>query len=1051
MQGIIVVLCWCFRQALLITKIVSWTVAIVLAVVAVLVAMPKAIDWQDLKPKLGFALTSATGRTVSLDGPLSVEFLPWPALWVGEVRIANAPGAATRSMLEVRRLTIRLSLKALMRGRIEISSIVLDEPLLAIEPDADGRPNWWLPALESGSDAEATGLDVTLDTVEVRNGRLLHAIGLVDQPLQAHAVDFVAPIGARQERVNLRGTAIINGVPTRIGIGIRTGSASGPPVSVHADLPGGHLAFEGWTGHRSTDDPLRGRMSATSTSPATFIGSLAQMMGRPPLRLEELPLKRVEVSGDVTHDGQRFSIKGMTLQIDGVQVSGSLDISAGDTVELSGRLSVPRLDADHWITHLRAHPLTPRAGGLPGGATAMPLPRVDLVVQVGETRYRQDIIRDLLVAFKLDGAGFHVREVIAVLPGDCHLYYRVDQGGQVLANSPDRVEIHAHRLRDTLRWIGIDTAGVPAHRLQRLRFEGRTHVFEGAIQVSDATFALDDQSGTGTARASLAIPTTISARIDLPRFDLDSYRLTEQALRRMIPSPAKRPDNPVDAIAPPVIDISLNVGQVTYRGEPVHDIDAQVVIQGNRLALEHVGVGNLFGARLEISGSVDDFATSPRFELGWRGVLPDVDRVLDYAGLPRFARGRIGAGQTSGRAIGTLGEVELSAFSVDMLDAKIAAEGRASFGEELRFDFPRWSLVTTDIGVIAAVASGTAHWPVGALSATGSFCGDAQRAAFQGDITLNGTKLSGNLASTLAPHPTVSVALEAHQTLRLDRWLPQPPLSGAAHSLRGWTARAASEGEPAWLAALRSLNGDLSLTAPALAWGPYEMTGFALLARLKDGQLAVERFAGSLGGATVQLSGSVDTQQVPAALSVDGELRDIDVSRIIAVAHTKNDFGTDDLAVALHGKISLAGMALRARGATLDAALQSLSGKARTTGEIRPVITRGSLSLASLATGIGSLFSSEMGFASAIIENFIDRQVSSRGALEVGDGIVYLRDYLLEGEKAKAVIHGHVDPLNKAVDTRIELNNKDGSIDYSMSLRGPLRAPTLQREPLRGR
>jgi hypothetical protein len=282
--------------------------------------------------------------------------------------------------------------------------------------------------------------------------------------------------------------------------------------------------------------------------------------------------------------------------------------------------------------------------------------------------------------------------------------------------------------------------------------------------------------------------------------------------------------------------------------------------------------------------------------------------------------------------------------------------------------------------------------------------------ADQGDITLDGMKLSGTLASTLAPHPMVSIALQAQQTLRLDRWLPEPPLSGAAHFLRGRTARAASAGEPAWLAALRSLNGDLSLPAPAHAWGPYKMTGFALSARLKDGRLAVERFAGSLGGATVQLSGSVDAQQVPAALSVDGKLLDIDVSRVIAVAHTKNDFGTDDLAVALHGKISLAGMALRARGTILDDALQSLSGKARTTGEIRPVITRGSLSLASLATGIGSLFSSEMGFASAILENFIDRQVSARGALEVGDGIVYLRDYLLEGEKAKAVIHGHVAP-----------------------------------------
>jgi len=125
--------------------------------------------------------------------------------------------------------------------------------------------------------AEAAGLPVALDTVEIRNGRLFHAIGLVDQPLEAHAIDFVATIDPPRERVKLQGTAIINGLPTRISIGIRTESASGPPVTVHADLPGGHLAFEGWTGHRSTDDPLHGSMSATSTSPATFIASV-----RPP-------------------------------------------------------------------------------------------------------------------------------------------------------------------------------------------------------------------------------------------------------------------------------------------------------------------------------------------------------------------------------------------------------------------------------------------------------------------------------------------------------------------------------------------------------------------------------------------------------------------------------------------------------------------------------------------------------------------------------------------------------------------------------------------------
>lgn len=74
-------------------------------------------------------------------------------------------------------------------------------------------------------------------------------------------------------------------------MGIRTESVCGPPVTVHADLPCGYLAFERGTGHRSTDEPLHGRMSATSVLPATFIASLAQMMGRPPLALDELPLR----------------------------------------------------------------------------------------------------------------------------------------------------------------------------------------------------------------------------------------------------------------------------------------------------------------------------------------------------------------------------------------------------------------------------------------------------------------------------------------------------------------------------------------------------------------------------------------------------------------------------------------------------------------------------------------------------------------------------------------------------------------------------------------
>ena len=92
-----------------------------------------------------------------------------------------------------------------------------------------------------------------------------------------------------------------------------------------------------------------------------------------------------------------------------------------------------------------------------------------------------------------------------------------------------------------------------------------------------------------------------------------------------------------------------------------------------------------------------------------------------------------------------------------------------------------------------------------------------------------------------------------------------------------------------------------------------------------------------------------------------------------------------------------------------------------------------------------------MGFASAIIENFVGRSVNSRGTVEVSNGIVHVREYLFEGENATALFHGQIDALNEALDTRIELNNKDGTIDYSMSLRGPLRTPELKSHTPQGR
>jgi len=1034
-------------------RALAWIAVLSLALLASLFLLPRLVDWQPYKPRLAAYLAEATGRAVSLDGPLAFDLLPQPAISVRDIGLGNAAGARAPNMLEVRRLAATLSWKALLQGRIEVVRIVLDEPRLILEPSADGKPNWWIPTLEPSTGERSSALSLTVDRLEIRNGRLVHAYGLVGQPVEANAINMTAMFDAGQGDLRAQGSAVVNGIPTSLALGVRLEASTEPPVNLAIGVPGGRLTFRGWLGDRSRVDPLRGHVAMDAAFFPEFVESISLLLGRPSIRLNGAILRKVDASGDVELIEDRLSIGGFAFRTEDEEIRGTLQISGGDGIAVSGRLSAHDLDADRWVERLQSQSLLAPTEGRPGNVSVADTPslRLQLTVEVGSVRYRRDTVRDLTVTFRFDDEAFHVQELKAILPGDFRINRRVGFEGDITHPGYDGIiEVDGRNLRQTLKWIGIDIAAVPSTRLQTFRLAGKTRPVKGVIHVSNASFELDDQSGTATADVALSIPTVITARIHLPRLDLDAYRLSSEALHGIMPSTpaaAERGD-----ISPPLIDIDATLDQVIYRGEPAHQVNAHVAVRGNLLTLKHVGVGALLGSHLEISGSVSDFGTMPHFDLTYRGVLPDADRILDYAGLPRFIHGRIGAAQLAGRVAGSLREATLSNFSVAMLDATITAAGQLTFGDNLRFDFPHWSLSTREIGVLAAAASNSPRLALGEALVHGAFRGDAHHASFRGDITLDGMTLSGEVSSTLAARPRVAVSLRAPAEFQLDRWLPAAPGPGAAHATRSWASQPSSDSSSGGLAALRALDGTLSLTTPALRWGPYTLAGLELSAHLHGGILKVDRLSGVLEGAVLDLTGAVDARQGRTALEVRGSLRDIDISRTIAVAHTANDFGSDDLAVALEGQLRLDDLMLRAEGETLEDLLLSAVGSARTGGRVRPVVSRGSLSMASFATGLGSLFSTELGFASAVIDGFVGRWIATSGAIDVADGVVTLREHTLRGPAATAYITSQIDARRGHLDTMIELDTgTPGSIDYSMSLRGPWLSPTLKVEPNRSR
>ena len=161
------------------------------------------LDPNDYKPQIVAAVQQATGRTLSLGGPLRISRSLWPTIEVTDVTLANLPGGTRPDLARAERIEAQLSLPALLRRRIEVSKLTLEEPNILFE-FVGGKPNWVLePA--AGSQTSLSGLQVTLDIrqAHVRNGMVTvrlptrtHVVGIRSLDLRHPTADAPLDLGA---------------------------------------------------------------------------------------------------------------------------------------------------------------------------------------------------------------------------------------------------------------------------------------------------------------------------------------------------------------------------------------------------------------------------------------------------------------------------------------------------------------------------------------------------------------------------------------------------------------------------------------------------------------------------------------------------------------------------------------------------------------------------------------------------------------------------------------------------------------------------------------
>ena len=1006
-----------------------------LVIVAALAA-PFLIDVNTYKPMILAEVKKATGRDLMIDGPISLSILPTPKVSVAGVKFANVAGAKNPQMVEIKSVTVKPSVFALLGGNIEVSEVTLVEPKIVLEINAEGKPNWeFTPSVAEAKPAAAkpsSPKPLSLGRLTLEDGTLIFSDSKAGLSVVAEKANFSASVGSLDGPYSLAGGATLNGAPLKLDLSVGAKGASGYATSVALEAGGGKLGFKGTLSELGPNARVGGIATVAAESLTTFVGTLVGLSGQPAPPLPPLLAGKFNFDGGIDVSQTAFSAKDFRMALGSDSGSGSLSVTLKPALAVDGKIVVPKLDLDKWLAAL-SQPAAPQsAAGKPAAATA-PAPSsstsiltsvtAKVALEVGEVIYNKAAIRNVALELDAKGGAVAVPKLTATLPGDMVL-----QAKSTMSGDPAKPTVSGDfslvgpKLRDTLAWLAVDVSAMPANKLNRLSLKGRLASAGGNVQVNDAVFELDDVKGSGGVVVTFGVPPSVVTRLEFDALDLDPFLAKPAGGQKSAAASAPAASSTQAAAAGPSVGLKAKINKLIYNKEPIGGVEVDIALQGNTLKLNDIKVANLAGARLAVRGSVANYSTSlPHPDITFNFEAPDMGRVIKAVG--GTAPAEFGAVKASG---GVAGTVEVLTFH----QLNVSAQGQS------------------------AQVNGTLTMP-------GAAKGPPSSIGYKGSVTANGQTIEGSVeAKNLAAKPSVTADLRT-SLLDLDK------LGGAGGpapaSARGRPAAAAGSA-PIDTSAMRSFDASLKLVASTLVTSSLRIGNADLAVTLKDGVLTLQHFKGALYGGALALSGVINGSQPALSIDLKGDVNGISLSEMLRSTSGSNQFGST-FKVTIDGRLNANGITVKGAGATSDQIKSSMAGGAQLGGHIFVGADKALTVIGGVAAGAaGGLIDNTLGNVlgavgqkggvgvgnilnamSLVLNRFINHDSPISGHIDVAGGVLTDKNLVVQGNRATANIATRTNFAASTTDTTINfMIAEDPSAPYLITTaRGSTSSPSL--------
>ena len=332
------------RRALKI--IAAGFLGVLLLVVAAGVYLVYFADWNMLREPLAGRVSEAAGRDFRIEGDVDVDLGLTTHVRVDGVWLANAPWGEAPALLEIGRVEFDIRIPQLLRGRVVLPELSLEQPVLALERNAEGENNW---TFDKGPAAEAT---VPEDRTEFPIiGHLRIADGELRFRDEARKLDIEAEVATATgegqpatEEVRLSGSGNLEGQPLELrfvgGSLLSLREEEEEPYPVEGSLVVGDtmLEFSGSMGEPIEMQQVDVRLRLRGSN----MGALFPILGVP---APDTP--PYDVSGRLVREQQVWSFLDAKGHVGDSDLAGDLKFdTGGERLLVTGDLVSQNLDFD---------------------------------------------------------------------------------------------------------------------------------------------------------------------------------------------------------------------------------------------------------------------------------------------------------------------------------------------------------------------------------------------------------------------------------------------------------------------------------------------------------------------------------------------------------------------------------------------------------------------------------------------------------------------------------------------------------------------------------